>query len=112
MGVKNRILGGSNGYLEITAGQSYYRVVMVCSKEKGAQTPLKMLNLKEIYLSGTLISREKSPPSYGVPVPPTISVNEGKENKNLPMNQKHYYSEAIFTMKKYVMNWCKCVSVQ
>ena len=59
------------------AGQSYYRVVMVCSEEMGERTALKMLNLREMYLSGTLISREKTPPSYGVSVPPTISVNQG-----------------------------------
>lgn len=40
----------------------------------------EMFTSHKYYLSGIFISREKTPPSYGVPEPPTISVNHKGEN--------------------------------
>lgn len=77
MGVKNRILGGSNGYLGEDISWSVSLQVSVHNLANGRKnTSISVKCKKKMHLSGTLISKEKSPPSYGVSVPPTISVNQ------------------------------------
>ena len=68
-----------------TAGQSSQTAASVYNIEMEKRAHPSMLNdqpFEKMYLSGTFISKENSPPSYGVSVPPTISANiqEGKKD--------------------------------